>query len=59
MTVIQSALVVVAQHVIGFADFLELGLGVLVPLIAVGVILHRKLAIGLLQRIAVGVPLHR
>ena len=45
-TVIGGALVAVLEHVIGFVDFLEFVLAILVAGIAVGMPLHRELAIG-------------
>ena len=45
-TVIGGAPVAVLEHVIGFVDFLELVFAILVAGIAVGMPLHRELAIG-------------
>ena len=47
--VIGGALLIVLQDVVGLADFLEFLLGALVARVAVRVMLHRELAIGLLQ----------
>ena len=44
--VVGGALLLVLQDVVGLVDFLELCLAVLVAGIAVGVPLHRELAIG-------------
>jgi hypothetical protein len=55
--VIGRALLGVGQHGIGFADFLERVLSRLVAGILVGMVLHRKLAIGRLQRLLVGAAL--
>src|SRR5581483_9957234 len=52
--VIGGALLVVLQNVVGFVDVLEFLLGGLVPGVAVGVVLHRQLAIGPLQFLGVG-----
>src|SRR5262245_28108245 len=49
VTVIGGALLVILQDVIGLADFLEPCLGLLVAGIAVRVVLHGELAIGLLE----------
>ena len=49
VAVIGRALVGILQDVVGVIEFLELLLGVLVAGIAIGVILHRELAIRLLQ----------
>src|SRR5690606_8287905 len=55
--VVGSALLAVRQHFVGFLDLLELGLGVLagVAVVAVRVVLHRSLAISLLDFILAGV----
>ncbi len=53
--VIGGALLGVLQDVVGLVQLLELGLGVLVALVAVGVPLHGELAIGLLQVLLAGV----
>src|SRR6185312_5570324 len=55
--VIGGALLLVLQNVVGLVDVLEGLLGLLVPGIAVGVILHGHLAIGLLDLVGAGVPL--
>src|SRR5688572_5124545 len=52
--VVSGALLRVLEALVGRADGLELGLVVLAPLIAVGVELHRQLAIGGLDRRPVG-----
>src|SRR5262249_42811589 len=44
--IIGGALLVVLEDVVGLVDFLELMLAILVAGIAVGVVLHRRLAIG-------------
>ena len=56
--VVGGALLVVLQDVVGLVDFLELGLGLLVARVAVGVILHRELAIRLLQVVRARIPRH-
>ena len=45
----------IAQYLVGFRCLAELGLGVLVPAVAVGVITHGLLAVRLLDRLVVGV----
>ena len=52
--VIGRTLLLVLQDVVGLVDFLELALGLRITRIAVRVILHRQLAIGLLDRILIG-----
>src|SRR3546814_19528462 len=52
--VVGRALLWVLKHLIGFVDRLEAGLADLAPRIAVGMILHRQLAIGRLQHLVVG-----
>jgi hypothetical protein len=55
--VVGRAFLRVRQHLVGFLGFLELGLGVLgrITLVAVRVVLHRLLAIGLLDFFFAGV----
>src|SRR5271165_607063 len=48
-TIIGRALLFVLQHVVGLAHFLEASLGLLVAGIAVGMVLHRELAVRLLE----------
>jgi hypothetical protein len=55
--VVGGALLVVLQNVIGLAQLLELRLGRLVARVAVGVVLHGQLAIGLLQLLGAGAAL--
>ena len=47
--VIGRALFGILQHIISFIQFLELGFGFSIPLIAVRVPLHRELAVGFLE----------
>jgi hypothetical protein len=49
VAVICGAFLVVAEHVVGFADFLEFVLGALVARIFVRVIFDRELAVGLFK----------
>ena len=49
VAVVGRALVGVAQHLVRLGDLFELLLGGLVPAVAVGVVLHRQTAIGLLD----------
>jgi hypothetical protein len=55
--VVGRALVAVGEHLVGLFDLLEflLGLACCITLIAVGVVLHRQLAIGLLDVVVRGV----
>src|SRR3546814_11682444 len=53
-TVIEGALLRIAQAVIGLADRLEARLAVAAPRILVGVIFHRQLAIARFERRIVG-----
>ena len=48
-TVISGALFGILQHIVSLVQFLELGFGFCIALIAVRVPLHRKLAIGFLE----------
>jgi hypothetical protein len=43
-------------HIVGFGDLLELGLGLLVGGILVGVPSHGELPVGLLEVVVVGAP---
>jgi hypothetical protein len=54
--VVSRTLLVVLEDVVGFADVLELLLGVLVAGIAVRVTLHREFAIGLFEIVGTGGP---
>ena len=56
--VVGGALLVVLQDVVGLVDFLELRLGLLVAGIAIRMVLHRELAVGLLQVVGARVPRH-
>ena len=56
--VILMALVLIAQHFVGFRQFLKLRLSRLIVRIAIRMILHRKLAIVLLDRVGSGIPLN-
>ena len=58
VAVIGVALAAVAQHVVGLAHFLELVFGLLVTRVAVRVIFHGHLAIGLLDFFVGGVLAH-
>src|SRR5690606_25726694 len=58
IAVIGGALLLVAQDFIGFLDFLELFLGVFAVRIAVRMVLHGQLPVGLLQFIVRGVLRH-
>src|SRR5690606_20751883 len=49
MLVVHAALAAIRQHLVGLLGLLESGLGLRVPGVAVGVVLHRTAAIGLLQ----------
>ena len=53
-TVVEGALLRVGQHLVGLGRLLETPLGLLVAGVAVGVELHRQLAVGLLQLGRVG-----
>jgi len=55
--VVEGPLLLVAQDLIGLAQLLELLLGLLVPLVLVGVVLDRELAVGLLDLLGCGGPL--
>ena len=57
-TVVGGALLVVLQDVVGLVDLLEPRLGLLVAGIAVRVVLHGELAIGLLQVVRARLPRH-
>src|SRR5262249_8951608 len=57
-TVIGGAALIVAQDLVSFRRFLEFVLGVLVALIAVGVMLHRQLAIGFFNVFRAGATGH-
>jgi hypothetical protein len=54
VAVIGGALLIILEDVVGFADFLELVLGRLVPLIAIRVELHGQRPVGLLDLIGAG-----
>ncbi len=54
-TVVGSAFLRVFQRLIGLAQFLELGFGLLVARIAVRVVFHGLFAEGTLERAAVGI----
>ena len=56
--IVGAALLVVLQDVVGLVDFLEARLGLLVAGIAVGMELHRELAIRLLQVVRARIPRH-
>ena len=56
--VVGAALLVVLQHIVGFVDFLEPRLGLLVAGIAIGVKLHGELAVRLLQVVRARVLRH-
>ena len=45
ISIVERALVGIAQHVVGFGDCLELLFGVFCPVVAIGVVRHRLLAI--------------
>src|SRR5438270_3810241 len=49
IAIVRGALLRIAQHVVRFRDLLELLFGLFRPVVAVGVILHRELAIRLLD----------
>jgi len=53
-TVIGGALLLVLQDIVGLADILELRFGRLVARIAVRVVLHGELSVGLLQVVRAG-----
>ncbi len=55
VAVIRLALFRIGQHLIGFLDFLELLFGLFVVRIAVRMVLHRELAISLLDLVFRGV----
>src|SRR5439155_23476147 len=52
--VVLLAFLLVAEDVVGVLDFLEAGLGLLVARVAVGVVLPRQLAVGLLDLVLRG-----
>src|SRR5439155_26680454 len=52
--VVLFAFLLVAEDVVGVLDFLEAGLGLLVAGVAVGVVLPRQLAVGLLDLVLRG-----
>ena len=58
VAVVGVALAAVAQHLVGFAHFLELVFGLLVTRIAVRVVLHGHLPIGFLDLFVGGVLAH-
>src|SRR5207247_10057622 len=45
ISIVEGALVGIAQHVVGFGDCLELLFGVFCPVVAIGVVRHRLIAI--------------
>ena len=53
--VIAGTLIVIGQHLVGLADFLELFFSGFVTGVAVGVVLHGLLAVGLFYRIGTGI----
>ena len=56
--VVSSPLLRIVQGLVGFAQFLELFLGLLVAWIFVRVVLDGQFAIGLLHQLRRGIPLH-
>ena len=56
VAIINRALIRLTQHVIGLSDRLEFLLGFLRPVVAIGVIRHRQLAIRSLYFCIAGVP---
>ena len=56
--VVGRALVGVAEHLVGLAEFLELVLGGLVAGIFVGMKFHRELAVGFLDVLGAGAAFH-
>src|SRR5258705_4157820 len=56
--VVSRAFVGIAEHFVGFGADLELFFGRLVAVVAVGVALHRELAVGLLDVRFARIPLH-
>src|SRR5688572_26990752 len=56
--VVRAALLGLREHLVGLLRFLELLLGVLAVRIAVRVEFHRELAIGLLDVLVGGIPVH-
>ena len=56
--VVGGTFLIVLEDVVSLVDLLELLLGGVVVGIAIGVVLHRELAVGLLDCVRVGVPRH-
>ena len=48
-SVISGTLLFISQNLVGFTDFLKLRLGLFIPIVAVGVILHGQTTISLLN----------
>ena len=55
VTVVELAFLRIAQHLVGLGGFLELGLRLGIADVAIRMILHGQLAIGLFERVVVGV----
>jgi hypothetical protein len=56
--VVPLAFALVTEHLVGFVDLLEAGLGLRIIGVSVGVVLQRQLAIGALELLRTGTLAH-